>query len=48
VPIHHNTIPGAADAIRGGGMSFSAFLAMELVEACLPDPFRRCARAHGH
>ncbi len=48
VPIHRGSLPGAAEAISGGGMSFSAFLAMELVEACLPDPFRRSAQAHGH
>lgn len=48
VPIHRASLPGAAEAINCGGMSFSALLAMELVEACLPDPFRRSARAHGH
>ncbi len=48
VAIHRGSLPGAAEAISCGGMSFSAFLAMELVEACLPDPFRRPARAHGH
>lgn len=47
VPIHRGSLRGAAEAISCGGMSFSAFLAMELVEACLPDPFRRHARAHG-
>lgn len=48
VPIHRGSLPGAAEAISCGGMSFSAFLALELVEACLPNPFRRHARAHGH
>ena len=48
VPIHRGSLPGAAEAISCGGMSFSAFLAMELVEACLPDPFRRHSAAHGH
>jgi hypothetical protein len=48
VPIHRGSLPGAAEAISGGGISFTAFLAMELVEACLPDPFGRSARAHGH
>ena len=46
--IHRGSLPGAAEAISGGGKSFSAFLAMELVEACLPDPFRRIAPARGH
>lgn len=48
LPIHRGSLRGAAEAISCGGMSFSAFLAMEIVEACLPDPFRRHARAHGH
>jgi hypothetical protein len=41
--IHRVTCRGAGEAIRCGGMSFSAFLALDLVEAWLPDPYRRKA-----
>ena len=44
---HRGSLLGAAEAISCGGMSFSAFLALELVEACLPEPYRRHT-APGH
>ena len=40
-------VAGVREALSGGRMSFQAFLAMELVEACLPEPYRR-HMAPGH
>jgi hypothetical protein len=34
---------GASEALSCGRMSFQAFLAWDLVEACLPDPYRHQA-----
>ena len=41
------SVAGVREALSGGRMSFQAFLAMELVEPCLPEPYRRHT-APGH
>jgi hypothetical protein len=46
--IQRVTSMGAREAVSCGRMSFPAFLAMELIEASLPDPFRRMASPQLH
>jgi hypothetical protein len=40
-------VPGVTEAVSGGRLPFPSFLAMELVEAYLPDRYRR-AKAPAH
>jgi hypothetical protein len=40
-------VPGVTEAVSGGRLPFPSFLAMELVEAYLPDQYRR-AKAPAH